>query len=290
MTDHEMDDQAILTSLLSEWRGASCRFLIRPRGEKARWLDFALNNLKHALDERFASISLITQRYDALVELLQLNNSIKRMVCFDISHTQGNQTIASCVVFDEKGPCKRAYSYFNIKGIAPGDDYAAMEQAVMRYFKDLKQENWPTLVIIDGGKGQVAYAKEVLDALAMSSIKIVGIAKGPERKAGLERLIFSDHQYEQSIPSDSFALHLLQHIRDEAHRFAITRHRKKREKAGLSSSMTVIPGIGAKRRQALLQRFGGLRELAKASIEEIAKVSGISQALAVKIYQHFHGL
>jgi len=178
----------------------------------------------------------------------------------------------------------------NIKNITPGDDYAAMAQAVTRYFKSLLRDHksLPELVVIDGGKGQVSRAKQALDALGITQIKILGVAKGPARKAGLERLVLADDMCEMSWAPESPALHLLQHIRDESHRFAITAHRKKRQKTALSSTLNHIPGVGEKRRHALLQRFGGLRELAKAPLEEIAKVEGINQTLATRIHEHLH--
>ena len=210
------------------------------------------------------------------------------MECFDISHTQGDFTIASCVVFDEKGPKKNDYRRFNITGITPGDDYAAMKQALTRRYKRLIVENkLPDILIVDGGKGQVGVATRVFRELNINTV-LVGIAKGPDRKVGWERLIIAAQNKEITLPSDSPALHLLQYIRDEAHRFAITAHRKKRQHASLDSSLETIEGIGPKRRHALLQRFGGIRELAKAPLEEIAKVNGVNLELANRIFKHFH--
>ncbi|MFA6302074.1 MAG: helix-hairpin-helix domain-containing protein, partial [Legionella sp.] len=250
---------------------------------------FATNNLRISLVEYSAKHTTIVQRYKALEEVLSLPHPIQRMECFDISHTQGEATIASCVVFDNHGPATNEYRRFNIEGITPGDDYAAMEQAITRRFKRLKEiQSLPDVLIIDGGKGQVAIAKKVLAALDITGLTLLGVAKGPARKAGWEKLILAYEQQEFTLPEDAKALHLLQHIRDEAHRFAITAHRKKRQKARTDSSLEEIEGVGAKRRQALLHRFGGLRELAKAPVEEIAKVSGISINLAQKIYKHFH--
>jgi excinuclease ABC subunit C len=284
--EQDIADHQALETMLSKLRGKACAIKVKPRGVKARWLDFARDNLKAAVMEQMSSARLTQLRYDALSELIHIALPIERMECFDISHTQGNETVASCVVFDKHGPCRKEYRRFNITGITPGDDYAALEQAITRHFK--RSVDLPNVLIIDGGKGQVAIAQRVLDALGIQGVKLLGIAKGPARKAGWERLILADESREITLPADSKALHLLQHIRDEAHRFAITSHRKKRQKASLDSTLETIEGIGAKRRQALLQRFGGLRELAKAPIEEIAKVRGISQALAVKIYAHFH--
>lgn len=289
LTNHPVQEQAAWEAALRVRREKACKIQINPRGAKARWIDFANDNLERAVSARRASKLLIEQRYEALQQALSLK-SISRMVCFDISHTQGQDTVASCVVFDKQGPCKSAYRRLNIKDITPGDDYAAMEQAVTRYFKRLLRDDkpLPELAVIDGGKGQVSMAKQALDALDISNVKILGVAKGPARKAGLERLVLADDFFEMSWAPESPALHLLQHIRDESHRFAITAHRKKREKTTLSSTLNNIPGVGEKRRHALLHRFGGLRDLAKASREEIAKVAGISDELAMRIYSHFH--
>lgn len=274
--------------MLSELRGKACQIQINPRGIKARWLDFALNNLRLAVSDYDASRLTMKKRYEALAAFLQINTPIARMECFDISHTQGAATIASCVVFDTEGPRKKDYRRFNIAGITAGDDYAAMQQVLTRRFKRLKEEpHCPDVLIIDGGKGQVNVAKKVLTTLGVEGVFLLGIAKGPDRKAGLERLILVARNEEIMLPADSPALHLLQHIRDEAHRFAITAHRKKRQTAGLESSLQTIEGVGPKRRQALLRRFGGLHELAKAPLAEIAKVAGINEQLALRIFKHF---
>lgn len=289
ITHEAIPEREGLQALLSELRGKTCQIQIKPRGVKARWLDFALNNLRLSVADYRASSSTMKMRYQALAHLLHRQEAIVRMECFDISHTQGEATVASCVVFDEEGPRKADYRRFNISGITPGDDYAAMEQAITRRFKRLKQEQrLPDLLIIDGGKGQVAVAERVLADLQIEGVILLGIAKGPDRKAGWERLILVADDKEISLPSDSPALHLLQHIRDEAHRFAITSHRKKRQHAGMDSTLETIEGVGPKRRQALLRRFGGLRELAKAPLSEIAKVNGINSELAERIFAHFH--
>ena len=289
LTDHPIVDLKLLQDMLSDLRGKSCQIQTRPRGAKARWLDFAHNNLRMTIAGHVTSSTLMKTRYQALCELMHLPSPIKRMECFDISHTQGIETVASCVVFDANGPCKRDYRHFNISGITPGDDYAAMEQAITRRFKRLLEtSNLPDVLIIDGGKGQITMAQRVFAALQIEGVKLLGIAKGPSRKAGWERLILADESREITLADDSPALHLLQQIRDEAHRFAITTHRKKRHKKSMDSTLESIEGIGAKRRQALLRRFGGIRELAKAPIDEIEKVHGISHDLAIRIYQYFH--
>lgn len=288
ITHEAMANRDVLQEMLSELRGRSCQIQTRPRGVKARWFDFALNNLRLAVSDYIASESIIAMRYQALNYLLNRERPINRIECFDISHTQGAFTVASCVVFDKNGPCRNEYRRFNITGITASDDYAAMEQAITRRFKRfIPASRMPDLLLIDGGKGQVAVAKRVLEQLQIQSVEILGIAKGPERKAGWERLISAKDNQEKTVPEDSPALHLLQHIRDEAHRFAITAHRNKRQKAHLDSSLEQIEGIGPKKRQALLRRFGGLRDLTKASVDELAKVKGISKELAERIFHYF---
>lgn len=289
ITDHPLDDHQALEELLTQLRGKICKIQTKARGTKQRWLDFAQNNLNRSVKDYNVKHTTVRERYQILEDLLGLAQPIERMECFDISHTQGTSTIASCVVFNAQGPANSEYRRFNIEGITPGDDYAAMEQALTRRFKRLVEiQSLPDVLIIDGGKGQVGVAKRVLATLGVVSITLLGIAKGPGRKAGWEKLILANEEREFSLAEDSKALHLLQHIRDEAHRFAITAHRKKRQKQGLESSLEEIEGVGAKRRQALLNRFGGLRELSKAPWEEIAKVTGISESLAKRIYEHLH--
>ncbi|MBA2650425.1 MAG: excinuclease ABC subunit UvrC [Legionella sp.] len=289
LTNHVLYDHVALEAVLTQARGKPCKIQMNPRGTKTRWMDFAVNNLRVSVTEYSRKHATMTSRYEALEQFLSLSKPIERMECFDISHTQGAATIASCVVFDQKGPANKEYRRFNIENITPGDDYAAMQQAITRRFKRLLElQSLPDLLIIDGGKGQVGVAQKSLAALGID-IALLGIAKGPGRKAGLETLIMVNPIRELILPEDSQALHLLQQIRDEAHRFAISAHRKKRQKIQLDSSLEQIDGIGPRRRKALLNRFGGLRDLAKAPLEEIAKVPGISKDLARRIHQHFHG-
>ena len=289
LTNHNLPAHQSLQEVLSEQLGKSCKIQVNPRGTKSRWMDFALNNLRVSVAEYVTKYTTMRARFHELEQFLGLTRPIRRMECFDISHTQGEATVASCVVFDNEGPNPGAYRRFNIEGITPGDDYAAMEQAITRRFKRLVEaQSLPDLLIIDGGKGQVAVAERVFALLNITDVMLLGVAKGPSRKAGWEKLILVHEARELTLPDDSKALHLLQHIRDEAHRFAITAHRKKRQKKRLESTLEDIEGVGAKRRQALLHRFGGIRELSKAPLEEIAKVPGINEHLAQRIFQYFH--
>lgn len=278
-----------LSSMLQEFSGQRCQFISPKRGQKKEWLAFAMHNLQQAIASHQTAWATIQTRYQALAAFLGLSQ-ISRMECFDISHTQGQDTVASCVVFDEQGPVKRDYRRFNISDITPGDDYAAMRQVLIRRCKAYVQNpnTRPDVVIIDGGKGQVGVAKAILQELMMDGLVVLGVSKGPTRKAGMEKLIIAHSNQELSLSHDHPGLHLLQHIRDEAHRFAITLHRQKRQKKALDSSLESIEGIGRVRRKILLQRFGGIRDLARASIDEIAKVPGISYDLAKRIFEHFH--
>lgn len=289
LTHKEVSNQRALEEVLSQKTGKSCKIKINPRGAKAKWIDFAENNLRISIQEYLNKQTTTQVRFKALEDILSLSKPISRMECFDISHTQGEATIASCVVFNNTGPSPGDYRRFNIEGVTPGDDYAALEQAITRRFKRLIESGaLPDVLIIDGGKGQIAVANRVLTSFNVTGVFLLGIAKGPSRKAGWEKLILVNEAREFVLPEDSHALHLLQHIRDEAHRFAVTAHRKKRQKARLDSVLDHIEGVGAKRRQALLHRFGGLRELAKSREDEIAKVPGISAQLAKRIYDYFH--
>ena len=240
------------------------------------------------LASHLADRQTILTRVQALQDLLALPELPERMECFDISHSSGEATVASCVVFDTNGPLKSDYRRFNIEGITPGDDYAAMEQALMRRYKRLQQgeASLPDILVIDGGPGQVGKAVDVLAALDVQDVQILGIAKGPDRRVGLERF-FLDGE-EVGIDGASSAAHLLQHIRDEAHRFAITGHRQRRQKKRQQSELEEIPGVGPKRRKELLTHFGGLRGIKGASVEELAKVPGINRTLAEQIYGTMH--
>ena len=293
LLDVALEDESVIAETLSQTAGYKVRVVSRTRAERARFIKLASINAETALRSRLAHKSTITARYDQLEELLELERPIARMECFDISHTMGERTVASCVVFNREGPLSSEYRRFNIDGITGGDDYAAMEQALERRFgKQQEPDKVPDVLFIDGGLGQLRRAEEILarqlEFLGGKYPLLVGIAKGVTRKAGLETLIMGESHEELHLPADMPALHLIQHIRDESHRFAITGHRARRAKARTSSSLEDIPGVGPKRRQALLKYLGGLQEVKKASVDELAKVPGISQELAQTIHDGLH--
>ncbi|MBK0033760.1 excinuclease ABC subunit UvrC [Erwinia sp. S43] len=288
LLDFTLPEKDLLAESLTELAGRRVSIQSKPRGDRARYLKLARTNAATALATRLAQHSTVHQRLSELAQVLELPE-INRMECFDISHTMGEQTVASCVVFDANGPVRSEYRRYNISGITPGDDYAAMNQVLRRrYGKELEESKIPDVILIDGGKGQLAQAKSVFAELDVSWDKqhplLLGIAKGTDRKAGLETLFFEPEGEGFSLPPDSAALHVLQHIRDDSHNHAITGHRNKRAKVKNTSALETIEGIGPKRRQMLLKYMGGLQPLINASVEEIAKVPGISHALAEKIF------
>ena len=283
------DDAEFLVAALTERAGRRVALKHRLRGERARWVEMAMHNAALALKSRLGSRAGYTRRLEALRDLLDLDDLPRRMECFDISHTRGERTVASCVVFDDEGPRKSDYRRFNIEDITGGDDYAALEQALMRRYRRVQagEVPMPDLLFIDGGKGQIGAVSNVLDDLGIDGVKLIGVSKGPDRKAGAERL-WPYGGAPLSVGSGSPALHLVQQIRDEAHRFAITGHRQRRDKARKTSVLEDIPGVGPKRRQSLLRAFGGLRGLVCAAPEDIARVDGISRALARQIHDALH--
>ncbi len=258
------------------------------RSKRAQWLEMAGRNALHALNVQLVSRQGMQVRFQTLQEALSLCYIPARIECFDISHTQGEATIASCVVFGIEGAIKSDYRRYNITDIEAGDDYAAMRQVLERRFRRLieGEGKYPDIILIDGGKGQVQQAYEVLQAENITAVDIVGIVKGEARKAEHDNLIIKGRRV--VLEPHSPAMHLLQQIRDEAHRFAIAGHRKKRQKARTQSPLEDIAGLGVKRRQSLLKQFGGIRAIRRASVTELAKVNGISQLLAMKIYEHFN--
>lgn len=290
--DQKLNNKVQLTELLSEQFQRKVIIQDHAKGSDLKFLNLAQLNARTALGLQVKSTGTVANRYKALKERLNLTD-IKRMECFDISHTMGEQTIASCVVFNNAGPHKQEYRRYNIEGITPGDDYAAMEQVLTkRYSKAIDDEKIPDIIFIDGGKGQLGRAIDVFKQLDVSWDKhkpiLIGVAKGVERKAGLETLIIAKSGKEIHLDADDSALHLIQHIRDESHRFAITGHRHKRGKQFTESGLESIPGIGAKRRQALLKYFGGMQGVKSAKVDELASVPGISKQLAEQIVEIFH--
>ena len=293
LLDCELEDEDALAATFTQMAGYAVRVSSRTRSERARYIRLASTNAQAALLSKLSHKSTQQQRVAQLEELLELQQPIARMECFDISHTMGENTVASCVVFNREGPVSSEYRRFNISGITGGDDYAAMAQALERRFgKQQAADKIPDILFIDGGKGQLARAEEImarhLDKLGGKYPLLIGIAKGESRKPGLETLIVGDSHEELHFPNDLPALHLIQHIRDESHRFAITGHRARRGKARVASALEDIPGVGPKRRQSLLKFLGGMQEVKQASIEQLAKVPGISLELASKIHDALH--
>ncbi|AKJ42002.1 excinuclease ABC subunit C [Pragia fontium] len=288
LLDFSLPDKSALEDTLSEVAGRRIQIQSKPRGDRARYLKLARTNAQIALKTKISQQSTIHQRMASLAEVLGLPQ-INRMECFDISHTMGEETVASCVVFDSNGPLRSEYRRYNITGITPGDDYAAMAQVLKRrYGKALSDEKIPDIIFIDGGKGQLGQAFDVFEQLDVSWDKtkplLIGIAKGSDRKAGLETLFFVAEGEGTSLPPDSPALHVIQHIRDDSHNHAISGHRQRRAKVRNTSALEHIEGVGPKRRQMLLKYMGGLQPLLNATVDEIAKIPGISQSLAEKIH------
>jgi excinuclease ABC subunit C len=291
LLDREIPDAELIEAALSTAAGRKVQLKWNVRGERAGYLDLARRNAQITLATEMTSRNAQAARSQALAELLGLAEPAQRIECFDISHTMGEATVASCVVFDEKGAVRSQYRRFNITGIEPGDDYAAMRQAIERRFRRAMEEGTvlPDVLLIDGGAGQLRQAREVLADLGVDGVALVGVAKGVERRAGHETLILDDGR-EVSPGAASPALQLIQQVRDEAHRFAITGHRGKRQKARTTSKLEDIAGIGPRRRASLLKHFGGLAGLKAAGVEEIARVEGVNHALAQRIYANLHGL
>ena len=284
-------DQEILAELLGQHAGHGVELKSSVRGERAQFLQMAERNAQASLTARLASRQTLGTRFDDLQKVLGLAAPPRRIECFDISHTMGELTVASCVVFGPEGPEKSHYRRFNIAGITPGDDYAAMHQALTRRFRKVAEGEGarPDILLIDGGSGQVTQALDVLRELGVGGIEVVGVAKGPGRRAGEETLVLADSGRELHPGSSSPALHLVAAVRDEAHRFAISGHRKRREKARERSVLEDVPGIGARRRSALLKAFGGMQGLERAGVEELMQVKGIDRGLAERIYASLHG-
>jgi excinuclease ABC subunit C len=282
-----LEDADLLAGSLSEQAGRQVSLSHKVRSHRAKWQNLALTAAEQNLKNRLASSASSLKRFKALQEVLKLEAKPERMECFDISHSSGEATVASCVVFDGNGPLKSDYRKMNIEGVAPGDDYGAMHQALSRRYKRIKagEISKPDILFIDGGKGQLTQAKAVMAELGIDDLFMVGVAKGADRRIGLEVLIRGDNGLEISLPDNSPALHLIQHIRDESHRFAITGHKARRDKTRRQSTLEGIPGVGAKRRRDLLRHFGGLQGIREASVEDLRKVAGISEKIAQQIYE-----
>lgn len=290
LVSHALPGVAVLKDVLERHSPRQVAVTHRVRSHRAKWLKLAQQTATQNLNSFLANKQSLAQRFEALQDALKLPESLKRMECFDISHSSGEATVASCVVFDQSGPLKSDYRRFNIEDVQPGDDYAAMRQALSRRYTRIKAGEGaiPDILFIDGGKGQVRQAREVLEELQLDELLIVGVAKGTTRKAGFEILVRADTQQEFTLPSDSPALHLVQHIRDESHRFAITGHKQRRDKKRRQSPLEGIPGVGPKRRRQLLRHFGGWQEVSSARVEDLAKIPGISEKLAKTIYAALH--
>ncbi|WP_163559134.1 excinuclease ABC subunit UvrC [Halomonas sp. NO4] len=291
ITSHPLPDPEILESALSSQAGRRVRVTHSVRGHRSQWLELARTNAEQQLAGQLANQGELNRRFAALRDALELSETPERLECFDISHSQGEATVASCVVFDQNGPRKSDYRRFNIEGVAAGDDYAAMHQALERRFRRLAdgEGTIPDILLVDGGKGQLNQARDVLTELGLGQIHLLGVAKGTTRKAGLETLFLETVEHTLDLDATSPALHLIQHVRDEAHRFAITGHRTRRDKARRSSTLEGIAGVGPKRRRELLRFFGGLQGVKQASREELSRVPGISTALAETIHRALHG-
>ena len=285
ITNALFDGSEALSNALQQFVDRAVLIKQSIRGTRAKWMELALRTSSLNLSAKLVSTQTINQRFEALRSTLDLENIPERIECFDVSHSSGEATVASCVVFDSSGPVKNEYRKFNIEGVGANDDYAAMDQALQRRYKRLVngEGRVPDILLIDGGKGQLGIAREALSELGVVGVMIVGVAKGSTRKAGFETLILADENRVVAEP-DQAALHLIQQIRDEAHRFAITGHKQRRDKKRRISSLEGIPGVGPKRRRDLLKHFGGIVEVRKASVADLMKVTNINKHVAEAIY------
>jgi excinuclease ABC subunit C len=286
----EIEDADLLQAELSDRMGRKVRLKSRVRGDRLRWLQLARTNAEQGLNLQVASNATIRRQFAALTEALGFDDPIERVECFDVSHTSGEATVASCVVFNAAGPLKSDYRRFNLNPESLGDDYAAMAEALRRRYTRVRQGEVPTpdVLFVDGGKGQLAAARAVLDQLGLDWIRIVAVAKGRARKPGAERLFRDDRTLPLDLSPDSPALLLVQQVRDEAHRFAITGHRQRRATTRNTSKLEQITGLGPKKRRELLKQFGGLQGVIGAGIDDLVKVHGISRSLAESIYSNLH--
>ena len=287
---HSVPQQGLFEALFSERSGRKVRIQPHPRSHRRQWLELVGRNALNALHMRSAENSRISNQFEALAELLKLEEVPGTIECFDVSHTSGHKTVASCVVFDHAGPIKSRYRRYNLKGFEPGDDYAAMREVLSRRYRKLAAEDGhlPDLIVVDGGKGQLGIAIEVLAECGLGDIALMGVAKGPSRRAGYEEWVLPVAPHSLRPGPESAASHLIQQIRDEAHRFAITGHRGRRQKAAVHSVLEDITAVGPRRRRALLTHFGGIQGVRKAGVEELASIPGINRQLANRIYKALH--
>ena len=283
-------DKKILEYILSKKKSSKVVITNSVRGIRQRWVELAEKNTMDSINTKILSKRNMFNRFQALQDLLGLSDIPKKLECFDVSHTFGEETVASCVSFSIEGAQKKDYRKFNIKSTSIGDDYAAMKEALTRHFSRLKKSDvsLPDICFIDGGIGQVNIALKVMENLQISTVQIIGVSKGKERKPGEETIIMDYGKTKINLEKNSLALHLIQQIRDEAHRFAITGHRKRRDNSRFKSPLEEIPGLGPKRKQILLKHFGGMQGLVKAGEDEIKKIPGINKTLAEAIYFRFH--
>ena len=290
LINEAIDDADLLEATLTERMERHVRIRSEVRGVRARWLEMARTNAELGLSMRRATEATSAEQLAAVAAAFELPASPMRMECFDVSHTMGERTVASCVVFGPEGPIKSDYRRFNIEGLAPGDDYGAMRQALARRYARIKKGEapLPDLLLIDGGPGQLAEAVAVLKELEIEGVPVAGVAKGADRRPGQERLFRPGQEAPLILPPDSPALHLIQRIRDEAHRFAITGHRQRRAKARTESVLETVPGLGPRKRRELLRQFGGLQGVVRAGIDDLAKVHGVGRKLAQSIYDTLH--
>ena len=288
--NHEPPGREGLEEAFSERMERKVGIAVPQRGEKRHWVAMAEHNADSALKRRAADSASQEKRWAALAEALALAEAPERVECFDISHSQGEGTVASCVVFDQEGPRKSDYRRFNIRDAEAGDDYGAMEEVLSRRYGRLQKEGapLPDLVIIDGGRGQLGVAERVLEELQIIGVELLGVAKGPDRRPGEEDLWRPGREKPFGLDPHSSALHLIQQIRDEAHRFAVSGHRTRRSKARRESALDAIPGVGGKRKKALLHHFGGLKGIRAAGVEDLQRVAGINRSLAERIHAEFN--
>ncbi len=290
IVQQDFDEMQVLENALSERASHRVRISSSVRGIRARWLEMVQNNAREALNMRALARASIHLSLEDLREAFDLEEVPTRLECFDISHTGGTDTVASCVVFGVEGPLKSEYRRFNISGIQPGDDYAAMHQALTRRYKRIRDGEVvrPDILLIDGGKGQLAEAGRVLEELGMHGIVLIGVAKGADRRVGQEQLFLLGQDTPTILPPDSRALHVIQRVRDEAHRFAVAGHRRKRAKRHNQSILETIPGLGPVKRRELLKQFGGLQGILRAGIDDFVQIRGLGRELAEVIYEHLH--